>query len=560
MSYIYRETSLPPEVLQDEFVGNLPPVIQKFLAGRGYQDSQEIRGLFTGNIRDFLGNLPMTDSHKAIALLTQALEQGDIMVVYRDYDCDGCSAGAIAVECLATLGAKIFHYGNERTIDGYGICINGINRILELVPDVKLLMTVDNGIVAHEAIAYAKSKGLTVIVTDHHEMGETLPPADAVVDPKRHDEINSFHELCGAGVIFKLLLELYQTLGQDLSPVLRCIDIVAMATVGDIVPLVGENRILVKEGLRAINAGIRPFFREVMKQQDIKTITADSELAFRIVPMINAPSRMMGNVNTAVEALLGVEGPMLTEQVAYLKSINDKRKLETEKVQRQAAKELEVQGIDPETSPVILLSCGEIPDGLVGLVAGRMMNTYYKIVGIFHENAEGHMKGSFRGIDGFHVKEALDKISTGVLLQYGGHAKAAGLSLDKKMFPQFAQEFTALVQEAFPQGSGDAPVYVDVSLHEEDCTVELVELFQSLAPFGEGFRPPLLELSMPDFKVNFMGNDKQHVAYQGLGGMRAIHWRHGDKERKSPHASELFHGNLSLNHWNSRVSVQFLCQ
>lgn len=558
MTYQYNQKTLSPATLQDPFVANLPQPMQAFLAGRNVDNPKEIYQLFHGTMQDILDNLSMQDSDKAIAHLSQAIAEKETIVVYRDYDCDGCCAAAVAVESLAQLGATVYHYGNERAVDGYGICPNGIDNILAMVPNTKVILTVDNGIVAHGAVEYALSKGLTVLITDHHEMGDSLPAAHAVVDPKRKDEFCSFHELCGAGVIFKVMLGLYLALNRDIRPVLATVDIVALATVGDIVPMVGENRILVKEGLSLMEKGARPFFREVQLQLKLKEFTAESELAFQIVPMINAPSRMAGDVNRAVTALLEGPGPMLTEHVQYLKDINTKRKAETEEAQRYGKKELEVQGIDPETTPLILLCCEHMQEGLVGLVASRLLNKYHKIVGVFHKNDQGMLKGSMRGVDGFHLKEALDNITPGILAKYGGHAKAAGLSMPADQFNQFSKEFTDLVLEAMP--SGYEPVtQVDLQLTAETCSVPLVELLQQLRPFGESFSAPLVELYLPNPSVRYMGNNKQHVSYD-IENISAVRWSGAEEEQAHPNTSGLFRGSLGLNHWNGRTSIQLICK
>ncbi|MFI3253476.1 MAG: single-stranded-DNA-specific exonuclease RecJ [Eubacteriales bacterium] len=557
MPYLYEERDLDHSVKTDSFVSSLSPVVQGFLARRGYNTPQDIYQVFHGDMSIILNNLDMKDSDKAVALLQNAIKEKEKIVVYRDYDCDGCCAAAVTVAALASLGAQVFQYGNQRELDGYGICIRGIEQILCYHPDTKVILTVDNGIVAYEAVEFAKSKGLTVIVTDHHEMGEELPVADAVVDPKRRDEFCNFRELCGAGVAFKLMLALYTAENQDLSPVLFCTDIVAMATVGDIVPLYGENRIIVKEGLKMMNQGTRPFFREVMRQEKLNKISASSELGFRIVPMINAPSRMGGDVNVAVCALLEGENNALTEQVAYLKQLNEARKKETEVAQRKAAQIVKTMDLD---APALLVLCPDLPEGLVGLVAGRLMNTYHKIVGVFHQGKEGMLKGSFRGIEGFHIKDALDQISSGLLQQYGGHGKAAGLSLPEENFEAFQAEFMALVQVAFPEGTGEASVFLDGQLEEEDCNLKLALELQELEPFGEGFPPPYFSLSLPENNPTFMGTEKQHVAYVGKGGLRALRWRYGEKERESTEKAEIFYGNLDINHFRGRETVQFLCQ
>lgn len=559
MSYIYQDITLDDSLKNDPFLSTLPPVLVEILVGRGIDTVEKIQQFLCGSLEDFLRDVSMKDSDKAIEILKNALDLGEKIAIYRDYDCDGCSSAAIAVESLVALGGKVIHYGNERSVDGYGICKNGIEQIMRYQPDVKVIVTVDNGIVAFEAIKFAKSLGLKVIVTDHHEMGEDLPVADAVVDPKRRDEFSTFRDLCGAGVIFKVMIGLYQSLGRDLTPVLRTIDLVALATVADIMPLVGENRILVREGITLMNQMQRPFFAEVVKQQRLKGISAHSEVGFQIGPLINAPSRMGGDVSVAVAAMLAASGRDLEHQVGYLKSLNDSRKKLTEQAHEKARKEMEAQEIDPDKTEALLLVCPDISEGLVGLVAGRLMNRHHKIVGIFHQNEQGFLKGSMRGVDGFHLKEALDQISEGTLLQYGGHAKAAGLSLKPENFEQFSLEFKGIVQKSFPNGIGDKEIRVDARLEELDCTVALADCLKKLEPFGEGFRPPILELNMNIQEVKYMGNDQQHVAYVGESGLRALRWNYGEQERENPNIDGVLYGTVEENHWNGRVSPQFKC-
>lgn len=559
MSYVYQNIILEDWMKSDPFLQSLEPVLLEILLRRGFDTVEKIKQCLYGNMDDILRNIHMKDSDKAVIILKNAIEQGEKIAIYRDYDCDGCCSAAVAVESLVAVGGKVTHYGNERSLDGYGICINGIDQILRYHPDTKVILTVDNGIVAFEAIDYAKSLGLTVVVTDHHEMGEELPKADAVVNPKQRDEFCDFRDLCGAGVIFKLMLALYEGLNRDFTPVLRTVDLVALATVADIMPLMGENRILVREGLLRMNQMERPFFQEIAKQQRLKEITAHSELGFQIGPLINAPSRMGGDVSVAVAAMLGAAGSDLEYHVAYLKSLNDNRKKETEQAHSKAKKELENQQIDPNTASTILLVCPEVSEGLVGLVVGRLSNRHNKIVGIFHKNDQGFLKGSMRGVEGFHLKEALDHISHGTLLQYGGHSKAAGLSLLPENFDKFKEEFVQLVEKTFPDGAGEKHICVDARVEESDCTLELAECLRKLEPFGEKFSPPVLELHMNVEDVKFMGAEKQHVAYVGESGLRALRWQFGEKERENPNTSGIFYGTVEENSWNGRSSPQFKC-
>lgn len=258
--YTFEDIEVPASMLTGR-LAHVSPLALKILYKRGYQSREALEDALFGKLDKTLFMTEMQGTKEALPLLADAIKNKTQIVVYQDYDVDGCAAGAVCLETIRALGGDIQCYVNDREVDGYGIRKHGIDRIGQLYPAAKVILTVDNGITAHDEVTYAKEKGYTIIVTDHHSPGSTLPKADAVIDPKREDEFYPFHELCGTAVAFKLMLALYQYLERDTAPVLNTIDLVGFATVADIVPLIGQNRDFVREALRMMNKGTRPAFQ-----------------------------------------------------------------------------------------------------------------------------------------------------------------------------------------------------------------------------------------------------------------------------------------------------------
>ena len=282
----------------------LNPVCLDLLFKRGYTSNEAIRDILFPSFQSAIQPLACQDIKPAVEVLSKAVKEDKHIVVYRDYDVDGITAGALAVECLSALGANVHHYVNRREVDGFGICKNGIDNILKMYPDTDVIMTVDNGINGIDAIDYANSRGLTVVVTDHHEPGEKLPNAAAVVDLKRKDETYPFRDFCGCGLAFRVMLDLYRYMKKDPTPVFNTLDLVALATVADVVPLTGENRALLKDGLQRIESGDRLFFAILLPLLNVKEVNAHYTLAFQIAPILNSLSRMCEDTALAVDALL----------------------------------------------------------------------------------------------------------------------------------------------------------------------------------------------------------------------------------------------------------------
>lgn len=499
----------------------------------------------------------MLGTSSAVSILKRAILNHERIIIYRDYDCDGISAGAIAMDCLSGLGAIVDHYANIRGIDGYGMCPAGIDNILAKWPDTKVILTVDNGITAQAGIQHAKETGLTVIVTDHHEPGDKLPAADAVIDPKQAGEIYPYPHLCGAGVVFKLMLALYAGMGKHIAPVMDELDIVALATVADVVPLTGENRDLVKLGLQLINEGRRPFFSAMLDKLGEANLNAHFGVAFLLAPMVNSVSRLDADTGFVVDMMISRDLPRVREQVDTLYEMNSRRKDITAREMSIVESVLPAQASEKDTA--IIVREDSLTEGVIGILAGRLKQTYNRPCIVFTMNDRGLLKGSARGSDGFELKKALDQLPDGLLLAFGGHSKAAGITLMPEKFPDFKRAFTALTDSALAGSSFVEVLELDAVLDEADCTQEFVEELQRLEPFGEGFPAPIFGLRANPVSISFMGENQKHAKYVTDGHLAIIQWNQGEEARKRAAFPKKFVGSLSLNFWRNTVSVQFIC-
>ncbi len=552
--YIFTDVEVPQEIIVGKLV-EVSPLILKILYKRGYCTAKEMEDMLFGNLEWSISNFRMKDTDKAVRLLADAIENGSQIVIYHDYDVDGCSAAALCFEALGKIGGVVSTYVNDRAVDGYGICQNGIDHILQKFPGAQLVLTVDNGISANEAVQYAKEKGLAVVVTDHHIPGDILPDADAVIDPKRTDETYPFHELCGTGVAFKLMLALYDCMGEDITPVLNTIDIVALATVADVVPLVGENRDLVREGLRVMNSGRRPAFRIMKELLEVKEVNAHYTIAYQIAPMINSLSRMGGNVYLAVETLVSNNEELLRENVSRMIALNKRRREETSREE-----ELALGMLDEKNLPnIIILKDDSFNEGMCGIVAGRLNSNYHRPAIILAPSKDGILKASCRSISEFNIKVCLDKVSH-LLIGYGGHAKAAGFSISTENFDEFKSTIQAMAGDLSP----DCFVFkreLDDVLDMEQATVELIQKLKMLEPFGEDFPPLMLGLRYDYDTVRFFGKENNHVKYWNREhNLTILEWRGADRERARQLRKKKRNkaiGTLELNEYNGQVSAQF---
>lgn len=532
--------------------GNGKTFTEKMLDMAGIPEEE--RDIFLkGNLSHIERGTEMIDADKAIKILKEAIAKKEKIIVYTDgNDSDGAAGGAIAVMMLREFGADVDFYSNNRFSQGYGMCVSGVEEILETHPDAKVILTVDNGVSAVEAVAFAKEKGLTVVVTDHHDVPETLPDADAIVNPKRKDCPSTFKQICGATVVWKVLRELYQ----DITEANKYLDIVAIGTVGDVMPLVNENRIMVKEGLRLLNNESRFSLKLLKEMTETAKVDATNTLGFLYVPIVNAVGRVGGNINPVIEMYMSDDEVFLRAKIEEFIELNTQRKgiteIQTEQIDAT---------IDPENIPHFILAYSpDLHEGIVGLIAGRLKEKYNRPTIVLTKAENGDLKGSARSIEGFDMKENLD-LCKDLLGGYGGHPMAAGLSLKEENLDALRDRLIQLAKDTLTEDDLAKKYYYLDSYKESDITVDLVEEIGMLEPYGPGFPKPLLRLT--DFQVNRvfqMGANKDHLKLVG-NNISVIGWRQAKNysERKNPLKVQAL-GNPSINVYQNTVNVQFIIE
>ncbi|WP_289026377.1 single-stranded-DNA-specific exonuclease RecJ [uncultured Flavonifractor sp.] len=556
MRYSYEKTARPAALLPARLAA-IDPVCLDILYQRGIRTPAEMEDfLFPSLMKQLRSHPPMLDMDKAVDILKRAVSDKLPVTIYHDYDVDGVTAGAAALEALRGLGVPVNHYCNDRITGGFGINAAGVDELMAKYPETKVLITVDNGIAGIEGVARAKELGLTVIVTDHHEPnGAVLPTADAVIDHKRLDEPeDQDRNCCGAGVAWKLFLELYVALGRDVEPVMALLDIVALGTIADVVPLTGDNRAIVQEGLKRLNSGARPFFRvcmDVLEKERVDAMT----VAFRIAPMINAVSRM-GNDASQLVGLFTKEDPAeLRADIIALDDINEARKEET---RREAVLAKELVGEAPRGA--IVFHHDSLQEGIVGIVAGQLKEEFYLPVVMLAKDKDGNWKGSARSPDGFMLKDALDQCSE-YLLSYGGHAKAAGLTVRAVDLEKFRKKFTQLALEAAGDTGFEPTTPIDAVLPASGYTEDLVRHLGILEPFGEGFPRPVFGVVAENIlSTRFMGQEEQHVKYHDASGLDIIQWNKGEQARARKAPPKKFVGYPGLNVFRGTTTIQFVAE
>lgn len=488
----------------------ISPRLACLIRNRDVVGEEAIGQYLNGTIGDLCDGMLMKDMDKAVEILREKLEEGKRLRVIGDYDIDGVNATYILLEGLKRLGADVDYDIPDRMTDGYGLNIHLIQRAYD--DGVDTVLTCDNGIAAAEEIAFGKDMGMTVIVTDHHEVpfeewgGKKqylLPPADAVVDPKRPDCEYPFPHLCGAAVAYKLMEALWESMGRDSEDLDDLIENVAIATVGDVMDLKGENRIFVKEGLQMLERTRNPGLRSLIECTGLadKTISA-YHIGFVLGPCLNASGRL----DTAKRALRLLEAKTRKEadQLAWdLKALNDSRKEMTEKAVKEA--ELMVEASALKEDRVLVIYLPDCHESLAGIVAGRIRERYYKPTFVLTNASEG-LKGSGRSIEAYSMYEELSRCKD-LLMRFGGHRQAAGLSMKRENL----ESFRKMINDHCTLTPKDLTekVVIDMEMPFSCVTEGLIRELALLEPFGKGNTKPVFaarNVRLMDMRV--MGRKK----------------------------------------------------
>ena len=446
------------------------------LAARGITDPDEALTLLAGE-EELSDPELLTDMHKACQRIWQAIDNGETIVVYGDYDVDGVTATALLYQHLKGMGATVKCMLPSREGDGYGLSKNAIQSIHD--KGCQLIVTVDNGISAVEEAEFAAQLGVDLIITDHHLPPEQLPKAVAVVDPRREDDTSPFKGLCGAGVAFKLCAALDGCPAEEMLD--YCGDLAAVGTVADVMPLTGENRTLVKAGLRQLQQTDRPGIEALLEEVGLagKPVTAEN-VSYAIAPRINAAGRMDSAV-TALQLVLCEDPDRAAELAHKLNQINVQRQ-ETETQIFQAVQQQLEQQPDCLEDRVMLLWGRDWHPGVIGIVASRMVERTGRPVIIVTVDQQGEGKGSGRSVQGFNLHACIGSCAD-LLIRYGGHAMAAGLSVREENLPELRRRLNKWAARECPV-LHTPPLCCDLAIHLDRITVDSVRRLEQLAPYG----------------------------------------------------------------------------
>jgi len=497
--------NLLPPVPGGRIIGTsaFSPLVAQLLFNRGLVEPAQIESFIAADESLSADPFLLPDMHQAVARIYQALLSGENIAVYGDFDTDGVTATAVLVQGLSLLDCTAVPYIPHRMTEGYGLKTAALENLQR--QGIDLVVTVDCGITAFREVRRAKKKGLDIVVTDHHTPPDTPPPADAVVNPKLSYSNYPFTELSGAGVALKLIQALFRSLGKE-DLLNEVMDLVALGTVADMVPLLGENRYLVKQGLELINTSPRLGIRELAAQSGFDTANIDAErISWTIAPRLNAAGRLEHAMSSY--RLLMTDSPDEARQIAsWLEKKNTERQKLTLKAHTRAREQVIARGI----TPLLIATDYEYPAGIMGLVASRLAEEFYRPTVVVRVG-ERFSGGSCRSIPEFNIIQALTSCGS-LFTHFGGHSQAAGFSLLTRNLPRFEE---SLMEQATTQLEGvDLRPRLDI-----DAEVTLSELgwdtfpmIQKLAPFGkDNPLPSFLTRRVEVVECRPMGNNGDHL-------------------------------------------------
>lgn len=488
-----------------------------------------------------------SEMSKIITRINEAIDQGEPILIYGDYDADGVTGTSILVRCLRELGALVDYYIPNRFYEGYG---PNEDAFMQAIADgYQLVITVDNGIAGVDEAEILLEHGVDLIITDHHQVKETLPRAYAILHPEL-DENYPFHHLSGAGVALKVAEALLQeVIPEDFYA------IAMLGTIGDVVPLIDENRSIVKRGLAALRETEIEGLNAMMDLAGTeKSEVTEVNVGFELCPRLNAPGRM-DEAALSVECLIAEseeEAKLIADQI---ESFNSERQKVTQKVLEEATKLVDAKTLAKKK--VVILYSPNWHEGILGIVAGRLAKQWQKAVFVVTDDHEGFLKGSARAVEGYHLFELLNKCQD-LIERFGGHALAAGITFAPENLQALEDKMNELLQEVEVTPS----LQVDLSLPLADLNISFVEQLSILAPFGEGNRPPVIELKNVYVKnVKPIGNKLQHLKftlYQEKHSVDVIAFNQAPLAMYlTPDTLFSFVGEVKINEWNGNRSVQF---
>jgi single-stranded-DNA-specific exonuclease len=534
---------------------NIEEFVATLLVQRGIETFEQARQFFRPTLADLHNPYLMKDMDKAVERIELAIENGENILVFGDYDVDGTTAVSLVSSYLKTYYPNVATYIPDRYDEGYGVSFKGIDFADD--NGFSLIIALDCGIKSIDHVAYANARNIDFIICDHHRPGEFLPEAVAVLDPKRDDCNYPYDELCGCGIGFKLIQALGENRNQTIEDLTSYLDLVATAIAADIVPMTGENRILAYFGLQVINSDPRPGFKALIHQ--IKKQTLDiTDVVFIIAPRINAAGRIKHG-NHAVELLTEFDFEQAQQFASEIEAYNSERKDLDKQITKEALSQILENNEEKRFTTVVFQE--DWHKGVIGIVASRLIETYYRPTLVFTKSGDKYA-ASARSVKGFDVYNALEACSEH-LEQFGGHMYAAGMTLLEENYLAFKNAFEKVVEETIHPDMLTPEISIDAEINLTDITPKLTRILKQFEPFGpQNMTPVFLTKNVKDTGyAQKLGAEEEHlklfVRQNNSEGMAAIGFGLGNKmeltTNKKPFEAVYC---IDENEWNGKTSVQ----
>lgn len=493
------------------------PAIAAMMRGRGIDSLDAAREFLNPDLASLHDPFELPDMDRAVDRIVKAVTDREVVMVHGDYDVDGVTGCALLVRFLSKLGADVQYFIPHRQIDHYGLNLEAMRQAARLGAD--LAIAVDCGVTALEPIAEARRLGLDVIVIDHHEPVDTLPDADAIIDPKRADSRYPERDLASVGLCFKTASAVCARMGLSQESLERAfLDLVALGTVADVVPLLGENRVLTCHGLRLVPQTRKVGLRALLRLCNLNGAVRSSDVAFRLAPRMNAAGRM-GDATEALELLLTDDEEDAIRLALQLENANRERQREQESMYREALKMLDAMDLDSER--VLVLASPDWHVGVVGIVASKLLERHGRPTVLLVEEGD-EARGSARSVREFDISAALERCSD-TLLAHGGHALAAGLTLRMADLETFRERLNAVAHEALETCDLRPRLRIDAELLLDEIDAELLEGLDGLEPYGQGNPAPLFITRGVDvLDARAVGRDEHHLKLFVCQGDRPV--------------------------------------
>lgn len=529
----------------------LSPIVKKILESKGFIAEDTIDSILSGT-QTLHDPWQLSDMSKAVERINFAIDQNQKILVYGDYDADGVTSTTILVNTLKELGAHVGWYIPNRFSEGYGPNEMAFKNAYD--EGISLIITVDNGIQGHDEIQMIQELGVDVIVTDHHEIGRTLPNAHSIIHPMHPDFDYPFKYLCGAGVAYKLAQTLLS------QPPSYFVGLVAIGTIADLVSLTNENRTLVKQGLEVLNDHCPPSIKSILKQAAYNDDINEETVGFVIGPRLNAVGRLE-DAGLAAELLMSDsedEAEFLAEQVEFF---NQERKDIVAKITEQALEMAETQV--QQGNKFLLLAERDWHEGVLGIVASKIVETYHLPTLILNiDDIQDHAKGSARSIAQVSMFEILNSHSD-LISKFGGHHMAAGMTMPIENVEPLQEALNAWMDQLAVTTSLEPSKKVDVQINESEITIDNIRDIERLRPFGTDFASPCFELQDVNVhQAKGIGQDKRHLKLViGQSQLQALYWQNGKLVHELGQQQPInVIGTLQINEWNGHQSPQFMIQ